>query len=284
MNKLIVFLNRHKVVTFLFGGLYFLLTVLLHLEVSKISVWFQSKLSTSVYNNMLGIIGLVIISFFSIYLLNRTRKEDDRKFKILCLALTITLVVISFNTLLSINIEYIHFFQYAVLAIPVFAMTLKFGETVFWITLLGALDEAYQYFILVPDFEYFDFNDVILNLIGGGIGVILILTTLSRLQLQGLCCKRPSEKWFRSKVIIISVVLLLGLLILYSAGYVHFYPVPDSTGASILLRREPAPSTFWNSVAWGKTYHILHPIEGMVLAGILVGFYSFIDFRNRKKI
>ena len=284
MNRLINFLNRHKVLTFLLGGLYFLLTVLLHLEVSKISVWFQSKLSTAVYNNMLGIIGLVAVSFFSLYLLNRIRKGDDRKFKILCLSLTITLVVISFNTLLSINIEYIHFLQYAILSIPIFAITLKFGETVFWTTILGTVDEAYQYFILDPDFKYFDFNDVILNLIGGGIGVILILTTLSKLQFQGLYYKRLSGKWFSSKVIIISMVLLLGLLILYSAGYVHFSPGPDSTGASILLRRELPPSAFWISVAWGKTYHVLHPIEGIVLTGILVGFYSFIDFKIWKKI
>lgn len=74
--------------------------------------------------------------------------------------------------------EAIHFIQYAFLAIPVFALTLRPSQTVFWAALMGALNEAYQYFVLYPDNRevYFDFDDIVLNLIRAGIGVVMIFT------------------------------------------------------------------------------------------------------------
>jgi glycopeptide antibiotics resistance protein len=242
------------------------------------------KLTTSVYNDVLAIIGLAMLSLFAFYIVNRIREGEDRKFKLLYLVLTLVLITVSFKTLLTINAEYIHFFQYAILAIPIFALTMKYGETVFWVTLLGALDEAYQYFILYPDFRYFDINDVILNLLGGGIGVILIFATLKGQVVQDFLSPRGRGGKERSRVMIISVVLLSGLLISYVTGYVQLYPDPGSSGNSILLNRGPAPSSFWKKVDWGKTLHILHPVEGMIITGLLVGFYSLIDHRIRKKI
>jgi hypothetical protein len=282
VNGLITFLIEHKLFAGIIGGLYYMSTVFLHEEVSRISVWFQKELTTSVYNEVLAITGIVIVCFFAFYIFKRVREGDDRKFKIIYLILTLTLITVSFHTLLTINAEYIHFFQYAILAIPIFALTLKYGETVFWVTVLGVLDEAYQYFVLYPDFRYFDFNDVILNLLGGGIGAILILTTMKGVTFRGY---RP-RIWTGavSRVMVASVVLLAGIYISYLAGLVQLFPDPESSGNSILLNRGPAPSAFWTTVKWGKTFHILSPVEGILITGILVGFYSFIDYRISKKV
>jgi glycopeptide antibiotics resistance protein len=84
----------------------------------------------------------------------------------------------SYEVLIVFSVETIHFVQHALLAVPVFALTMSFGETVGWVTLMGAVDEAYQYFVLYAGNKtvYFDFNDIILNLVGTGIGVLMIYT------------------------------------------------------------------------------------------------------------
>lgn len=283
MNGLITFLNGHRLFSVTLGGVYYVATVLLHDRVSRISVWFQEKLTISVYNDGLAIIGVVLIALFFFYMVSRIMKGDDRTFKALYLLITLVLVTVAFHTLLTINAEYVHFFQYAILTVPIFALTLKYGETVFWVTLLGALDEAYQYFILYPDFRYFDFNDVILNLLGGGMCSILILVTFDRSALRMLQLRPASGGRSRHRVAIASMVLLSGFLISYVSGLVRLYPDPESGGKFIVLNRGPAHSSFWNRVDWGKTLHILHPAEGTVLAGLLVGLYSLIDYRDGKK-
>ena len=47
--------------------------------------------------------------------------------------------------------------------------------------LLGAVDEGYQYWILHRDWGiYFDFNDVVINALGAGLGVVFLLATTDR--------------------------------------------------------------------------------------------------------
>lgn len=282
MKSLIVFLNRRKLFTASMQCIYFLATVLMHEKVSLISVWFQRKLTTSAYNDMLATAGLIMISVFSFFILIRIRKEEDRGFKALYIFTTLLLAVFAFHTLLTINAEFIHFFQYAILAVPIFAITLKFGETVFWVTFLGVLDEAYQYFVLYPDFAYFDFNDVILNLIGGAIGIILILAVLKKFPSGDLSPTLTSGRRTGSTVFILTA-LLLGILIAYLMGYVHAYPSPGTPDHAFVMNRGPAPSTFWKTVKWGKRFHVLHPLEGVIITGCLIWFYSLIDYRMRKK-
>ncbi|MEE8423730.1 MAG: VanZ family protein, partial [Thermodesulfobacteriota bacterium] len=226
---------------------------------------------------------LILLLVFTFYLLNKIRKGDDRYFKIIYMFFTVALIVISYRTLLVVNAEYIHFFQYAILFIPIFALTLKFGETLFWITLLGTIDEAYQYFILYPDWKYFDFNDVILNLLGGGIGAMLIYTLLNSNHLFLSQNHSSLRKWTKSPVVVTSISLLLFTLILYISGHLQLYPGANSSTVLILLSRTPPPTDFWIRLDWGKTYHILYPVEGVVLTGLLIGFYSLIDYRIRSR-
>lgn len=46
---------------------------------------------------------------------------------------------------------------------------------------------------------------------------------------------------------------------------------------ALLLSRTPAASGFLASLAWGKTYHVLHPFEGLLLAQGLLLFYSLLN-------
>ncbi|MEK6673846.1 MAG: VanZ family protein [Nitrospirota bacterium] len=279
MNSLISFLGKHKLVNILIGACYYLATVLLHEEVSKVSVWIQDKLTLMVYNNLITVIGVALIVAMSSYIANRIRLSSDRYFRTFYLFMTIGLVVLSYTTLMVVNVEAIHFLQYTMLAIPVFAVTLHFGDTLFWTTFLGAIDEAYQYFVL-KNWKYFDFNDIVLNLVGGAIGVMLIYIMLDY---KRFAPDIKNRKWFKSPAIITSALLTVSSLLLYMAGVVRTYPGPDSRKAVILLSKELPSKEFWISFKWGKTYHILKPVEGIILCIVLAGIYYLIDYRVRTK-
>ncbi len=279
MNYLISFLGRHRLINILTGACYYLATVLLHEEVSRVSVWIQDKLTLRVYNNLITVIGVASIVAISAYIANRIRLSSDRYFRTIYLFITMSLVVISYTTLMVVNVEAIHFLQYAVLAIPVFAVTLHFGDTLFWTTLLGAIDEAYQYIVL-KNWKYFDFNDIVLNLVGGAIGVILIYILLDYKRISP---DIKNRRWFRSPAIITSSILTVGSLLLYVTGLVRTYPGPDSKKAVILLSKELPSKEFWISFKWGKTYHILKPAEGIILCIVLIGIYYLIDYRVRTR-
>lgn len=265
--------------TVISAGIYFSAVVLGHELVSKVSVWVENKLTRIAYNNIIAIFSISLAVIFSFIILSNIKKGDHKTLKIVYWCFTMILAAVSFRTLLVNNIESIHFFQYAILALPVFALTRSFGETIFWITLLGAIDEGYQYFILYDYANdiYFDFNDIILNLLGGGIGVVLIYT------LSGHPMSLFPSSGERGRTpFIITAVILLGALALFAFGLLQFYPEARSK-APILLSRVQAPDKFWITLEWGKTYHVLSPFEGTLLAVILMCVYALLDFKIHTK-
>jgi len=235
MDRLIQWLRQHRVLTAAAAGLYFAAVVLLHEEVSKVSIWLQNRLSLRCF--------------------------------------TAFLVGASYNTLLVANLESIHYPQYALLAVPVFALTTSFGQTVLAITLLGAVDEAYQFFVL-ENWKYFDFNDIILNLVGGGIGVLLVFTFSTR---RPAARTRRLWRLVRSPLFLATFLVVAAGFLLYLLGLLKLYPGPDAAGAWIVLSKVASSDAFWITLPWGRKYHVLTPIEGLVLAGVLTGCYAFMD-------
>lgn len=251
-----------------------------HELVSRVSVWVEKELTRIAYNDIIAIFCISLAVIFSFIIFNNLKKGEQKTLKIIYWCLTVILAAVSFRTLLVNNIESIHFLQYAILALPVFALTKSFGETIFWITLLGAVDEGYQYFILYDYAKdiYFDFNDIILNLLGGGIGVVLIFTLFNRDSIFS----SPLFRGWRKTPFAITAGILLCSLALYAFGILRFYPETGSN-ALILLSRVPAPDQFWITFEWGKTYHVLSPCEGTLLAAILICVYAFLDFKAYPK-
>jgi len=274
VTPLISWFSGHRLFTLVFAGSYFSAAVLGHELVSRASVWVENKFTRVVYNNIIAVFSIFLAVIFFFIIFNKLKKEKQKTLKIIYWCFTAIITAVAFRTLLVNNIESIHFIQYAILSLPVFALTGSFGETVFWITLLGAVDEAYQYFILYDYARdvYFDFNDIILNLIGGGIGVVVIYTLFRR---EPISSFPSSKKWRKTPLIIFSVIMACSVA-LYLSGLMRFYPEAGSK-ALILLSRVPAPDQFWITLEWGKTYHVLSPFEGTLLAVILICVYAFLD-------
>jgi hypothetical protein len=277
--RLLSWFCERKLFAAVAAGLYFAAVVLCHEEVSKIVVWMNAKLSFKVNNNLMLDVSILIALIFAVLTVFRIRNGEHRHLQIALWLFTAALVAVSYKVLIVFNVENIHYLQYALLTLPVFALVTRYGETVFWVTLLGALDEAYQYFVLYPhrqDF-YFDFNDIVLNLAGAGIGIAFIYTLLD-VKTDSFTFKfPPRRKWYRSPPFLVTAIVSFGILILYAAGLLKLYPGPEAAGALIVLSRIPAPATFWIEPAVGKSFHILSPLEGVIAAATLIACYSLLD-------
>ncbi len=271
--RVVFFLNRRPLITLLVALTYFGGVVLLHEEISKVSVWFQQKLTLQGYNRLWTAVGLPLLVLTAAGVLPRVKDHRDSHIKAFYVLLSVLFMVVSYNTLLVVNVEVIHFPQYALLAIILFPLTVSATETVLLVGLLGLLDEAYQYLFLEPHWRYLDFNDMILNMIGGGAGVVFIYCLSDKRAFLGLKRRIPKRLIF-----IGTLLCILLLTVAWLSGCITEGPGGDGL---LKLRRQVLPDTFWIDLQWGKSYHILTPWEGLFIGIVIIWIYGLIDTRLR---
>ena len=283
MNTLITRLSERRVVTVLIAGTYYAIGVLCHRRVSDLFDALRNTLSFKRYDTLMFDSGLFLMAvLFASCLVKIMHGREARTLKLLYLLFTGCLLAAAHHALIVFNIENIHFPQYAVLAVLVFALVGRFGETVFWVTLLGALDESYQYFVLYGNNNtvYLDFNDIILNLVGAGLGLVLVYALSDPLPAPVARGTGPPKRFFSSPAASAVVVLLLGYLLIAASGSLPFSREADASVGQIALSRRPLPRSFWLEPKIGKKFHILHPPGAMLIASFLISLYTTMDCRN----
>lgn len=208
--------------------------------------------------------------------------------------------------LLFKSVEYIHYPQYAIVAaLLIWCLDPEFkkvyvGRVLFWATVLGILDELYQYVHLAKTYgDYLDFNDFFLNLQGAAAGVMLVYGFAgksakdreeqngkklfsARRVLQGI----GASIELRFILAVLVIVLLLGV-----SGSVRLSPetdVPPGGIASLdgrkvfYLERKPGMMGGWNGGIHRPLYYVLSPMEGgMLLLGTWLVFTCFGVVRRR---
>ena len=107
----------------------------------------DQPLGRDTYN--LVIMGMGITGFIVyLYLIWKgTKSKTYSKAIWMYLALTLALIVLCINLLMVVNVEMIHFVQYAIFAFLIFPLTQNYQLTLFYATIFGAIDEAYQYLV-----------------------------------------------------------------------------------------------------------------------------------------
>lgn len=196
-------------------------------------------------------------------------------------ALILLLVVASYNALFVMNSELVHFPQFAMLAMLLFQIIGRFGETMFWCGLLGAIDEGYQYWWLSrAKAIYYDFNDVVLNMLGAGLGLLLLLTFAPRgvathsrgARATGVSRARPS-----TVAVVTALALVLAVIAGAATGTLRESQPHDNGRSAIVLRRCGTSPSFWVRTTWDKTFHELSPLEGTSAAVMLIVLFAAFD-------
>ena len=121
---------------------------------------------------VLGVVGVVAV------LARRARGAPARVPTVALWGALLAIAVGCHGTLVTIDIEVIHYPQYALVAV-LLAAALDADRQRRWLlevvlisALLSVIDEAWQYFHSMKPAQYFDFNDLVLNQIGTLAGLL----------------------------------------------------------------------------------------------------------------
>ena len=279
MKKMIDWLSKHRLINIQIAIIYFLFIVLSHDTATKIADWLKRTLTLQTYNLVITIAVIVCLILMMTFIIRAIPEIKAYRKKLIYPVVSILLMIVAYKYLLIVNIEAIHYFQYAIMALLIFPLIKSYGDTVIWATLLGTVDETYQYIILNPTFQYFDFNDIVLNLLGAGLWVsIIALFSLSD------SFKLLHRKLFSPGVItVILITLLMGILLLLNILKLYPDESPTNNFFSIILNRAQPSGTFWTELYGDRVYHVLSPREGIIIILALLFFYKTLDYYTELK-
>jgi hypothetical protein len=190
---------------------------------------------------------------------------------------SIALMVACFFTLFATNIEAIHFIQYAVLAVPLFALTRRVGVTVLLVGILGALDEWHQYSFIFENWRIrWDVNDVVMNVLGGlsGVAAIVAFGRPGRVT-AGNPGLGAAAIW--GPLALTTVVVAAGSAVMLGTGDMDLYREEGERHAFIQLSREAAPTERWEDPYWGRRHYVLHPGVGIAICLLLTAAFTGLD-------
>lgn len=278
MNRSINWLTERKYISFLLLSIYYLMVVLPHEQVGQFVVWVFKEATRATYQITVAVLGSGIFLVFLFYIFQNIKHLAEKRILYLYLFTTVTFMLISFKTLIIHNIEIIHYAQYAILILFLYPLTKTMISSLFWATILGALDEAYQYLYLAPNrTDYFDFNDIILDLLGAAFGIIWIYSFYQN-NIGGKHFKKQINIII-SAVIIIVIIVTIGVL----TSNLYIYPVDNINLSAIVLVKKIEPN-FWSHITHlNVKYHIVQPLEGLIVISLLLFFYFLLEYFGIRK-
>jgi hypothetical protein len=224
--------------------------------------------SIAAYNQTFLLIVSACIVLVLPGVIQKLRRTGSMTLRLLCIASLILLMTGAYFSIMVLATETIHFAQYAMMAILLYPLIGRSGDTLIWTTLLGAVDEGWQYFMLGTS-DYFDFNDIVLNFLGAVLGLWIV----------SLYIDTPENKVPRPVLspAIITLVLMFcaGFLAVASGGMV-LNGIPGNAG--VLTLSPTRPEEFWSPFHM-YSYHILGLWEALALLFALYCLYRW--FFNR---
>ncbi len=251
--------------------IYYLIVVLPHewvgLTVNKVFKGFDR----STYNLFIFILFSLFLLTIVFNLYKRWKQHDGKRKIAFYFMMSLLLVILCFKLLFVINIEAVHFIQYAIFTILAFPLFKNSVSVLAFATFAGFLDELYQYVILSPiTSKYYDFNDVILDLIGAGFALIILKLF-----------KYPDQKFewkygYKSNTFIGLVFFIAMFFIGYSTDVCAI--VDQSTDPAFFTLVKSPELSFWTEPPGPSArFHVLRPLEGIITIVLLWVFYFSIN-------
>lgn len=295
MNKTIKIGNLEltgwkKITLFISAIVYWAVVATQHLNVTDILTdWVVTPFGKFVPRDYSITVGIIAAALLIILIIYQFIKGKKRIISSIYWLILIASVMLAFRLLITAPIEIIHFPQYALLsfliakAVDPERKKLWIVSILFWVTLMGILDETNQYFYLTRHYtKYYDFNDFMLNEIGAAVGLMLYYG-FKEIQKKELKFSTViNSLGFKIVSVIIIVYLSLSL-----SGILHLSPnaeIPAATFTNdngllqIYLERVPGLLGSWQERDLGGYIYTLTPFNGILLMlvfGFLLSFYRY---------
>lgn len=263
-------LIRNRIANILFVIIYYLAVVLPHETVGAFINSQFAGVTRHQYNITVAIMVVIMCLVLGAMMYKNVHYHPERQKIGVYLTITFLLVIFCFNVLFVINVEAIHFVQYAILAMLLFPLLKNCKDTMALAIFLGALDELYQYLVLDTTAQYFDFNDVFLDALGAGIGLV-ILKILAVPSLQ-----KPHVPIYKTLAFRLIGLVAMSLCVLYVLGHFSVNMNQEEPAFFTLFKSAPAGFWYYPKGPYAK-FHVLNPIPGLCLIFAVAYFYGLLD-------
>lgn len=271
---------REKVFSAMDVSVYFMIILFMHDPLVNLSVFIMNYFTRQVYDVLVGGIALVALAGFTYYFICKLNEfPSARKLKITCLVLLLSLMFIHWQIHFVMNIELIHTVQFGILAILIFPLTGRFGDTAFYTLLFGFADEWFQYRVLYQEkSDYFDFNDLVTNLFGAGFALVILYA--SGANNTSYPAKRSV---YKSPVLYLILLIAAFVTVLFKLSLLRVYGSGED--AWFVLNKSEGPETFWRHLPNSEiVYHVMQPLEGVIMLSLLLLFLFAFDVFARKQL
>lgn len=274
-------MSQKRALNLLLVSAYTLVILFLHDPIVNLSVLVMNYFTRQTYDVLVAATAVLLLAGIACYFVAKLAETQHAiELKIGYLTAMVSLLFLHTQIHFVMNIELIHAAEFGIMALLIFPLTQKFGDTAFYTVLLGALDEWVQYQILYPEkSDYYDFNDLVTNLLGAGLALVLLYSA-------GVNNKSypPKTHWYKSPAFYVAAVLAVFYAVLYRLSLIQTYAGNDSN-AWFVLNKSEGKEAYWRNLTGSEiVYHVLQPLEGfLLLVALLLLFYA-LDFFARKQL
>ena len=221
-----------------------------------------------------AITAIVVVVIVTISYLVALRNHPARRDLLFAGAGTLGLSCLAWKYLSVNNSELIHFVQYAIPGFVLISLTRSFTDSLAWILIMAGVDEGYQFWGINPTWSNpWDFNDIVMDLLGGALGVLFGLGFLRTAPAQ-------SFNWRRPGILTLASIYATGAC-LVAAGFVRLYEDKVDPNYWFSLSRMRNKGFWFYDATWGpRTVHTLAIEEGLVAVLLILALYSLFDRRH----
>ncbi len=251
---------------------YWLTAVVLHLDVA---LWLVHRRETDLLDSwrladFLPHAAMLLAILVVIWLIWRSAGGRHRLATAMLWVFWLVMIAAIDRVLLFSFPEYLHYPQYALLAFLIAwfvdpdRIRYPLAKILLTITLLGIADEALQYTWVTASYsQYLDFNDFLLNLVGGMAGLLLYYGFPAIPGRRRTCQLDPQVFRYASLIWLTTGAIMLALIGLLN--------ITDDSHSLALIERTPSYG-LWLTSQRGEHYYVLPPVTGtliLIVAGWL---------------
>lgn len=292
--------TQHRIHILILATAYFLAGAFLHLKISLLLI---TPVVTGTGTTLLPASFLPWLLIASAVLLGvdivrRASAGTNRLTTLFYWAVWLVCAALVDRFLVFKSIEYVHYPQYAGLAILI-GMYLdperrggRFITILFWTFMLSVLDEVNQYLYLCKSYgDYLDFNDFILNLLGSIAGLLIFYGFRTGCDIRQRRQMRMTA-FMKNTAVRFTVVAGVLILLLSLSGRMKTTPpeelppggLRNENGRTVLyLERKPGLMGNWNAGERHGRYYVLTPMQGSMLVLLISTVFATFTLTNRKE-
>lgn len=282
MSRLLAWFARHPLSTSALAAAYYVAVVVSHDRVQDVAYWLQRTFGRAVWGATVAVLAAGAAAWVAYGAFRRLRDGGRPRAVAVAWWCGLAGAAVASLTLLATNMEVVHFLQYALLALPVLALSGRFGATVLAVTALGAFDELYQWVVLHPGWAVrFDANDIVLNGLGAALGCAAA-AVFGDVEPVEVGARRHAATWAP----LLCVALLLGgggpaLAATHRLAVDRDDWCPHTW---LTLSRIQRPESRWQHPDGARAHHVLHPGAALLACLVIAAGFCALDDRLRPRV